>query len=323
MEIFRGVGLIKFIWPLICLFFLTSCFSSEAPLLGAGDTPFPGAFHTVALDDNGHLALDAHAHADISSVEQVGLSYKFTDAKMAKMVTFRMWDSATRTYAAQIVSLEPNAPQGMKILYGLAVANGDVLTLYLPGKDPSLQSAVEALGVEQKSGLYLFSNRDQLFDALGAFSHRLDKAMILRSRIYSGPSEAKLQSDIAEAQAAAASGRTTSASSSEAKPETSTAAPSAPLDLRQVNPVTDPKQLASDPGSDAPNSCDEQAAHPKDPNRMAAGVPMEKMVPRLAQQECERAVAHYPNTARFRYQLGRAFYAARNWARARQSTPGR
>jgi TPR repeat protein len=313
MKEVKNPSSLKVVWSLVCLLLLSSCFSSNAPLIGAGDTPLPSAFRTVALDQHGKISIDAHGHADVGSVQQEGLSYRLTDAKMAKMVTFRMWDTATRTYVAQIVSVEPDAPQALKILYGLADIQGDVLSLYLPGKDPNLEESLQTLGVEKRSGLYVFSSLSQLFQALGALSHDLDKAVVFRARVYSGSSEAVLQSDIASAQ-------TMSASSQPASPPPSSApvnpTPPAAVDLRQVNPITDARQLATDPGAEAPNTCDTEAANPLDPNRMATGVPIDKVIPRLAQEECERAIVQYPNTVRFRYQLGRALCAGRNFGAA-------
>lgn len=55
---------------------------------------------------------------------------------------------------------------------------------------------------------------------------------------------------------------------------------------------------------------DEYAAHPRDPDRMAPGVEMDKIVPRLALKHCEQAVKEHPGTARFHYQLGRAYTAS-------------
>lgn len=65
-------------------------------------------------------------------------------------------------------------------------------------------------------------------------------------------------------------------------------------------------------GADYPkvDPSDELAAHPADPDRMAAGVALEKIVPKLALNACEKAVAEHPKVARFHYQLGRALAAS-------------
>lgn len=296
---------IKFALFPILLFLLSSCFSSDQPLLGPGDTPLPTAFYVLTVDANGKPLLDAHGQADVKSVTQVGSSYKVSDAKTSKMVTLRAWDSASSVYAVQVVSLEADAPQVMKLFYGLAAIKSDTLAVIFPNADPNLDNALGAIGVAEKSRVHVFSSQAQLFDGLNALSHHLDKAIVMRSRIYLSQDEARMLSDIAAAQASAQNGASSPAPSAAGAPPS---APAQGVDLAQVNPVTDPKRLASDPGADAPNSCDEQAANPRDPYRMAAGVVMEKMVPRLAQQECERAIAKYPNTMRFRYQLGRALY---------------
>ena len=65
--------------------------------------------------------------------------------------------------------------------------------------------------------------------------------------------------------------------------------------------------------------CDEQAAHPSDPDRMAVGVAMEKIVPRLALQQCQRAAVDHPKVARFQFELGRAQEASGSLAEAIKS----
>lgn len=52
--------------------------------------------------------------------------------------------------------------------------------------------------------------------------------------------------------------------------------------------------------------CDELAAHPNDPNRMAKGVPLQDIVPLRAYNACKADTEKYPNTPRFFYQYGRA-----------------
>jgi tetratricopeptide (TPR) repeat protein len=62
--------------------------------------------------------------------------------------------------------------------------------------------------------------------------------------------------------------------------------------------------------------CDELAAHPKDPERMATGLSMDRIVPKLARVACTEEVKKYPKEARFHYQLGRAYYAAEQYDQA-------
>ncbi len=60
-----------------------------------------------------------------------------------------------------------------------------------------------------------------------------------------------------------------------------------------------------------PNECDVQASDPEDPNRAAPGVEFARIVPRVAVEECRRAVADFPDVARFKYQLGRALMVSK------------
>lgn len=73
-----------------------------------------------------------------------------------------------------------------------------------------------------------------------------------------------------------------------------------------------PTAFASD-DSDVVHSCDEYAAHPNDPNRWAIGVIDEKIIPGPAVKFCREAVAAFPDTLRFQFQLGRALWAANNF----------
>ncbi len=61
---------------------------------------------------------------------------------------------------------------------------------------------------------------------------------------------------------------------------------------------------------------DTLTAHPGDPDRMAKGVSMDDIVPRLALKACQDAVAAYPKEARFRYELGRALEASHQYPEA-------
>lgn len=70
------------------------------------------------------------------------------------------------------------------------------------------------------------------------------------------------------------------------------------------------------------HSCDELAAHPRDPGRMAPGVPLEEVVPRAALAACEAAAGDHAATPRFHYQLGRALAAAGRYAEARERFEG-
>lgn len=64
-------------------------------------------------------------------------------------------------------------------------------------------------------------------------------------------------------------------------------------------------------------SCDRLASHGRDPERQAPGVNFNKINTREAIKACEQAVAHNPDEARFKFQLGRAYYAAQKYGPAR------
>lgn len=61
---------------------------------------------------------------------------------------------------------------------------------------------------------------------------------------------------------------------------------------------------------DEVHACDTFAAHPDDPNRWHGGVPDSDMAPAPAIKFCAEAAAAYPDVPRFRFQLGRAYWAA-------------
>lgn len=58
------------------------------------------------------------------------------------------------------------------------------------------------------------------------------------------------------------------------------------------------------------HEADRMLSHPRDPDRMANGVPMKDIVPRRALEVVRKAIENYPETPRFYYQLGRAHSAA-------------
>ena len=62
--------------------------------------------------------------------------------------------------------------------------------------------------------------------------------------------------------------------------------------------------------------CDQLAAHPNDPQRKAAGIPLSKLDTDTAVPACETAVRQYPNDAQLNYQLGRAYLHAKNYQAA-------
>jgi TPR repeat protein len=60
-----------------------------------------------------------------------------------------------------------------------------------------------------------------------------------------------------------------------------------------------------------PMECDSLAASADDPQRKAPGVPIERIVPKKAIAACFKAKTLFPEVARFRYQLGRAYEASK------------
>jgi tetratricopeptide (TPR) repeat protein len=61
---------------------------------------------------------------------------------------------------------------------------------------------------------------------------------------------------------------------------------------------------------DEVDECDQLAAHPEDPQRMAEGMADSAIVPRLAIEACEAALQRQADEPRFAFQLGRSFLAA-------------
>jgi hypothetical protein len=65
-----------------------------------------------------------------------------------------------------------------------------------------------------------------------------------------------------------------------------------------------------------PHQCDVLAAHPDDAKRVSDGVEDEKIASAAAIQQCSLAVRQSPSTARFQFQLGRAYWAAKQYDKA-------
>lgn len=64
---------------------------------------------------------------------------------------------------------------------------------------------------------------------------------------------------------------------------------------------------------DEVHPCDEVAAHNQDRQRWGKGISDEELAPPLAISRCAAAVKEYPETARFQFQLGRAFWIAHQY----------
>ncbi|MEC9368382.1 MAG: hypothetical protein VX871_06775 [Pseudomonadota bacterium] len=94
-----------------------------------------------------------------------------------------------------------------------------------------------------------------------------------------------------------------------------TAAPGSTAVPAGKPPASPPPQLAA---ASAPpvHDCDRLAAHPGDPDRKAEGVLMENIDAGRARPACEKALAEYPETSRFAFQLGRALERSKSYAQA-------
>ncbi len=68
--------------------------------------------------------------------------------------------------------------------------------------------------------------------------------------------------------------------------------------------------------SDDVHPCDDVAAHNQDRQRWGKGISDEDLAPALAISRCAAAVKEYPETARFQFQLGRAFWIAKRYREA-------
>lgn len=64
------------------------------------------------------------------------------------------------------------------------------------------------------------------------------------------------------------------------------------------------------------HKCDEVAAHVSDKQKWGKGVTDEEIAPPLAIKYCSEAVKQYPDSARFHFQLGRAFWVAQKFNEA-------
>ena len=59
--------------------------------------------------------------------------------------------------------------------------------------------------------------------------------------------------------------------------------------------------------------CDKYAGSNYDPRIKDAGVATEKIDPKIAIPACLDAVSHYPQTSRFLYHLGRAYFSSKDY----------
>ena len=77
-----------------------------------------------------------------------------------------------------------------------------------------------------------------------------------------------------------------------------------PPDVPATTPTAPEPRPQDDPYV---TDCDAYAASNSDPQRKGVGVPFDKIDPAIAIPACQTALASYPNSVRFQYQLARAF----------------
>ena len=267
---------------ILTLFGLAGCFESATPLLTDEDasTPFP-SIYMAEINSAGQFVFGEKHAVQASLYNPEGKHYRSTDGIPTLMT---LVDLGQQVYLIQEVLVAGSDPKAASAVYDIGKIDGSTLTIYAPpdaGKtalDADFASA--GVSVTAKNGDFWFDDKPQLLKAAGVFAAHLYLGSHEVYEIATAPADiAGLQQKVAQAEAAAA--------------QPSPAAPA-------------PQVAINDPGADAPNSCDQQAAHPDDPHRMAQGVQMRAIVPALAVQECQKAVAQFPHTARFLYQLGRA-----------------
>jgi TPR repeat protein len=285
--------------------FLSGCFSSEKPLLTEDDavTPLPDAFALYETDRSGNLKTNEKGEAVVTNFARVGKVYVERGEKTTSTLTLMKLDMKldgdSNIFLAQyVISLnEKQKDESRTVIYMIGKRLDNIIFSYAPpfpgktGPDAALKDAGVAFTI---NGLkfFTFSDKTQLLAAARVYASRLEEGSITRYRIAVSRDEiAALQKEIEAARPKRVA---------PAAPETAASSPAAT------------RAPSQDAGAANPNGCDQRAAHPADPNRMAVGVKLEGIVPRLAVQECERAVSEYPNTARFRYQLGRAQEASGN-----------
>lgn len=79
-------------------------------------------------------------------------------------------------------------------------------------------------------------------------------------------------------------------------------------------PTAKPPRTA--PASAVKGTCDDLATHPEDKGRKGAGISDEKIAPGPAIEKCLLAIKQSPGVARFHFQLGRAYWAAKKYDEA-------
>ncbi len=171
---------------ILTLLLVSGCFTSDKPLLDAGDTPLPATFRLASIDGAGKLIVDRDGAGDFIDFKQSGLSYTASGKGGDLILTVRMWDSAARLYAAQLI-------MGSKIYYGLMTLENGILTAYVPdaSKGPQILAALKDAGVSftEAAGIISFATRDQLYDGLRVLSRHMADAAVLRYQVASTPEQ--------------------------------------------------------------------------------------------------------------------------------------
>jgi hypothetical protein len=257
-------------------------------------TPFPARFSFVETEAGGAIKADSNNRVITYEAEQTGRTYAVRNdsGNRPMSLTFVQLRSGSEDLLVQIVMAKTD---GHDVSYFLARREGGTLRLLEFETSEQAEAALRRGGGQfsaQRRGLvqtFFFADGPGL---LASARTAMEAGLVRRPKTYriaTTPQEmAALTQDVAARVGIA--GRSA--------PTTPTAAQT-PMPRRQP-----------EPGSDNTHACDIQAAHANDPDRMAPGVQMSRIVPRVALQACERAVAELPGTARFHSQLGRARFAA-------------
>lgn len=295
------------LFALLLSFLVSACFSSEKPLLTEEDatTPLPASFVMIETDGSGTLKFDDKGQPKKNNFVLKGKIYSHGYDGAELSMTIADIDRASGTYLVQdmMAPTIPDKDAKALITYYLIKILDNVVVKYdppAPGKS-GLDAALKKAGVvyAEKGENFQFSDKAQLLAAAKVYAARMIDGKIVRYRLASSPLElAALDKDI-----------------DAARPKPMAQAPAAP-------PVSRPEPVLAQPqesGAQVVHPCDELAANPFDPNRMTTGIKMDAIVPARAVRECERAATQYPNTPRFRYQLGRAQEASRNISAAMAS----
>jgi hypothetical protein len=288
----HGKGLLVL---LAALLLLNGCLMSEKPLLTESElvTPLPERFTALALPITGQQT-DPKS-LDRYSGRRQGKSYILTAVREGKsadmLISFAPLggEKDVLLMQVQIDAAQPESLYQIALMTPKGIALLDVPQAKIKDTLATLQAA--KLPVTGDNTSIAFRQRQDLFAAMRLLAQQDRVEPVGAYLLGTTPQEvAQIEAAVREV-----------ASRPAAPPQPAAPAAAAP-----------PPVARAEPGAERVHACDEQAAHPRDRDRMAPGVEMQRIVPRLALQECRRAVAEFPGTARFRFQLGRAMLAAQD-----------